>query len=47
MKYSNAEIHNFVGTKLSTNFQRISEGVIGILYQILWQMGYGLDNAES
>ena len=35
MKYSNAEILNFVGTKLSTNFQRIPEVIIGIVSLII------------
>ena len=48
MKYSNAEILNFVGTKLYTDFQRISEGIIGIRPKLfLLQMGYSLDNAGS
>ena len=34
MKYSIAEIHDLVGTKLSSNLQRILEGIIGILSQI-------------
>ena len=36
MKYSIAEIQNFVGTKLSTNLQRILEGIIGILSEIIY-----------
>ena len=36
MNYSIAEIQNFVGTKPSTNLQRILEGIIGILSEIIY-----------
>ena len=35
LENSIAEIHNFVRTKLSTNLQRILEGIIGILSKII------------